>query len=125
MRAAGPHLLGELLDAPLVLSLEAELVAGEEPLGALAGAAGLDVGGLPAGLPATGHDDGPLDGCALLAVDVLGVAQAQGLEVLAGEVNLALGAVERDGQTALVDTGDFAAGAVLDPAAALVAGAGW
>ena len=86
------------VDAPLVLALEAELVAGEEPLGALAGAAGLDVGGLLAGLPAAGDDDGALDGRALLAVDVLGVAEAQALQVLAGEVDLALGAVERDGQ---------------------------
>ena len=85
---------------PRVLSVETELVAGEEPLGALPGAAGLDVGGLPAGLPAAGHDDGALDGRALLAVDVLGVAETQGLEVLAGEVDLALGAIESDGQAA-------------------------
>ena len=54
-----------------------ELVAGEEPLGAVAGAAGLDVGGLAAGLPAAGDDDGAVDGRALLAVDVLGVGETQ------------------------------------------------
>ena len=77
-------------DSPLVLSFEAELVAGEEPLGALSGAAGLDVGGLLAGLPAAGHDDGALYGRALLAVDVLGVAETQRLKVLASEVDVAL-----------------------------------
>ena len=70
----------------------------EEPLGALAGAARLDVGGLLAGLPAAGHDDRALDGRALLAVDVLGVAETQALQVLAGERDLALRAVEDNGQ---------------------------
>ena len=78
---------GELGDALLVLALDAELVAREEPLGALPCAAGLDVGGLLAGLPAAGDDDGALDGRALLAVDVLGVGEAQALEVLASEVD--------------------------------------
>ncbi len=78
-------LLARCRDSPLVLALEAELVAGEEPLGALAGAAGLDVGGLLAGLPSAGHDDRALDCRALLAVDVLGVGETQALKVLAGE----------------------------------------
>ena len=78
------------LDASLVLAFDAELLAGEVPLGALAGAACLDVGGLAAGLPAAGDDDGTLDGRALLAVDVLGVGEAQVLELLAGEVDLAV-----------------------------------
>jgi hypothetical protein len=68
-------LSGEAPDSPLVLALEAELVASEEPLRALPGAAGLDVGGLLAGLPAAGHDHGALYGRALLAVDVLGVSE--------------------------------------------------
>ena len=55
------------------------------PVGAVAGAGGLDVGGLLAGLPAASEDDGAIDGRALLAVDVLGVGEPQGLEVLAGE----------------------------------------
>jgi hypothetical protein len=57
------------------MPFEAELVACEEPLGALSGAAGLDVGGLLAGLPSAGNDHGALYGRALLAVDVLGVAE--------------------------------------------------
>jgi hypothetical protein len=65
----------------------AELVAGDVPVGAVAGARGLDVGGLFAGLPAAGDDDGALDGCALLAVDVLGVGEPQRAELLAGELN--------------------------------------
>lgn len=63
--SAVAHGVGEASDAGGVLSLVAELVAGEEPVGALAGAAGLDVGGLLAGLPAAGDDDGALDGGAL------------------------------------------------------------
>ena len=53
-------------------------------------AGGLDVGGLLAGLPAAGEHDGALDGRALLAVDVLCVGQPQRVEVLAGELDLAL-----------------------------------
>ncbi len=105
LRAALAHLVGELRDASLVLAIGAELVAGEEPLGGLAGAAGLDVGGLLAGLPAAGEHDGALDGGALLAVDVLGVAESQRLQILAGEPYLAVGAVEREGQTALIVDG--------------------
>ena len=55
------------------------------PLRALGG---LDVGGLLAGLPAAGEHDGALDGRALLAVDVLRVGESQGVEVLAGELDL-------------------------------------
>ena len=52
---------------------------------------------------------------ALLAVYVLGIAEAQILQVLAGQPDLAVGAVERDGQAAVfVDVCDLAAGAVLD-----------
>ena len=64
------------LDAVGVLFVVAELVAGDVPVGAVAGACGLDVGGLFAGLPAAGDNDGALDGRALLAVDVLGVCQS-------------------------------------------------
>ncbi len=80
--AAAAHGVGEAPDARGVLSGVAELVAGEEPVGAFAGTAGLDVGGLLAGLPAAGHDDGALDGGALLAIDVLGVGEPQRVEVL-------------------------------------------
>ena len=126
MGAAVSHLVGEASDSPLVLAFEAELVAGEEPLGALAGAAGLDVGGLLAGLPAAGDDDGALDGRALLAVDVLGVAETQRLKVLAGEADVALGPVERHGHAAgVVDVGDLSAGAVLDPGLSWWSGAVW
>ena len=59
-------------------------------VGAVAGAGGLDVGGLLAGLPAAGEHDGALDGRALLAVDVLRVGQPQRLQVLAGELDSAL-----------------------------------
>jgi hypothetical protein len=44
--SAAAHCVGEASDARGVLSVVAELVAGEEPVGAFAGAAGLDVGGL-------------------------------------------------------------------------------
>ena len=57
------------------MPFEAELVAGEEPLGALPCTARLNVGGLLAGLPSAGHDHGALYGRSLLAVDVLGVAE--------------------------------------------------
>jgi len=115
LRAALAHPVGELHHASLVLTLGAELVAGEEPLGGLAGAAGLDVGCLLAGLPAAGEHDGALDSGALLAVDVLRVAEAQRLQIFAGEPHLATGAVEREGQAALiVDVCDLAAGSVLD-----------
>ena len=59
-------------------------------LGAVACAGGLDVGGLLAGLPAAGEHDGALDGRALLTVDVLRVREPQRVEVLAGELDLAL-----------------------------------
>lgn len=115
LRATLAHPAGELHDALLVLALGAELVSGEEPRGGLAAATGLDVGGLLAGLPAAGEHHGALDCRALLVVDVLGIAEAQRLQILAGEPNLAVGAVERDGQAAVfVDVCDLAAGAVLD-----------
>ena len=59
-------------------------------VGAVSGAGRLDVGGLLAGLPAAGEHDGALDGCALLAVDVLRVGQPQRVQILAGELDLAL-----------------------------------
>ncbi len=116
-RLAVAHLRREPLNAPLVLSFEAELFAGEEPLGTLARTAGLDVCGLSAGLPSAGDDDRSVDGGALLAVDVLGIGEPQVLQLLAGEAELAPGAVEADRQRAvvLVDVGDLAACSVLDP----------
>ena len=123
---ADAHLRRELLDASLVLPFETELLAGEKPLGAAAGAAGLDVGALSAGLPAAGDGDRALDGGALLAVDVLGVGEPQVLQVLAGQAELAPGAVEPDRQRAvvLVDAGDLAAGFRSRPWAGLRA-CGW
>ena len=85
MDAAVSHASGESRDAVGVVAFVAELVAREIPVGAVAGAGRLDVGGLLAGLPAAGEHDGAVDGRALLAVDVLGVGEAEGLEVLAGE----------------------------------------
>ena len=84
------------LDAVGVVALDAEVLAGDEPVGALAGAGCLDVGGLLAGLPAAGDDERAGDGRALRAVDVLGVAEPQPAEVsspasvrwLAGHVEL-------------------------------------
>jgi hypothetical protein len=66
---------GRVVDSVGVLSVVAELVAGDVPVSPVSGARGLDVGGLFAGLPAASKDDGALDGRALLAVDVLGVGQ--------------------------------------------------
>ena len=56
LRAAVAHLLGETRNERGVLPFGAEVVAGDEPVGALASAGGLDVGGLLAGLPAAGDD---------------------------------------------------------------------
>ena len=54
---ASAHVFGEAVDAVGVLSFGAEVLAGDEPGGALAGAGDLDVGGLLAGLPSAGHDE--------------------------------------------------------------------
>jgi hypothetical protein len=76
----------------------------------------LDVGGLLAGLPAPGDDQGAGDGRALGAVDVLGVAEAHASEVLAGDGSPTAGHVELDQHLAGRGDGeDFAAAAVLDP----------
>src|ERR1700730_13668750 len=82
--------LGEAWGALGVVSVLVEVVVGEVPVGALAGAGRLDVGGLFAGLPAAGENDGALDGRALLAVDVLGVGELQGVEVFGGERDAAV-----------------------------------
>ena len=116
MRVAAAHVLGEPLDAVGVVPFDAEVLAGDEPVGALAGAGRLDVGGLLAGLPAAGDDEGAGDGRALGAVDVLGVAEPHAGEVLAGDGSLAAGDVELDQYLAgRGDVEDFAAAAVLDP----------
>ena len=73
-----------------VLSFLSEVVACDEPVGAVACPGRLDVSGLLAGLPATGEHDGALDGRALLTVDVLRVGQPQRAEVLTGELDFAL-----------------------------------
>ncbi len=114
LRAAVSHPLGEARDPPGVLPFLAEVVAGDEPVGALSGSGGLDVGGLLTGLPAAGQYDGALDGRALLAVDMLRVGQPQRVQVLAGQLDLALRPVEREGHAPFVDVRDLAAGAVLD-----------
>ena len=90
LRAAVAHLLGEAPDASGVLPFGAEVVAGDEPVGAVACACGLDIGGLLAGLSAAGEYDGALDGRALLAVDMLRVREPQRVQVLVGELDLAL-----------------------------------
>src|SRR5665811_172122 len=74
-----------------------------------------NVGALLARLPATGHHNGPLDGGALLTVDVLGVAETKRPEVLAGEVDAALGTVKGHGQALVVDARDLATRTVLNP----------
>jgi hypothetical protein len=79
------HALAESCDPIGILSFFPELAAGEVPVGAVPGAGGLDVGRLLAGLPAAGEHDGAIDGRALLAVDMLGVGESQGLDVLARE----------------------------------------
>ena len=76
---------GESLDAVGVVSFCSEVFAVDVPVGALAGAGRLDVGGLLLVLPAAGHDEGTGDGRALRAVDVLRVAEAHAGEVIAGE----------------------------------------
>jgi hypothetical protein len=86
LTSADAELLREAHDAPLVLAVDAELVAGEEPLGRVPGAGCLDIGALLACLPAAGEHDRPVDGCALLAVDVLGVGETDVLKVFAAEV---------------------------------------
>src|SRR3984885_11705774 len=93
---AAAHVLGEPRDAVGVVSFDAEVLAVDVPVGALAGAGCLDVGGLLAGLPAAGDDEGAGDGRALCAVDVLGVAEPDAGEILAGERPLSVGDVELD-----------------------------
>ena len=73
---AATHLLGEASDAIAVLPFAAEVLPGDEPGGALAGAGRLDVCGLLTGLPSPGHDQCAGDGGALRAVDVLGVSES-------------------------------------------------
>ena len=67
-------------------------------------------------MPAAGERDGALDGRALLAGDVLRVGEPQRTELALCEMDLAAGRVERDGHEAVVvDVGDVAEAAVLDP----------
>jgi hypothetical protein len=90
LRAALAHRAGELDDTPVVLAVGAELVACEEPLGAVARAGCLDVSALLARLPAAGDDHRALDGSSLLAVDVLGICEAYRVEVGQGELDAAV-----------------------------------
>ena len=120
-----PMFCGEAFDAVGVVSFLAEVLAGDVPVGAFAGAGCLDVGGLLARLPAAGHDERAGDGRALRAVDVLRVAEAQAGEVVAGECSLVAGDVELDQHLpGGVDVEDFAAAAVLDAFARRARGAG-
>jgi hypothetical protein len=90
-------------------------LAGDEPVGALAGAGCLDVGGLLARVPSAGNDQRPGDGRALRAVDVLRVTESQAGEVVPGERALARGHIELDKDaTAGGDVEHLAATAVLD-----------
>jgi hypothetical protein len=82
-----PHEVGEAFDASGVLSFVAGVIAGDEPVGAVACSGRLDIGGLLACLPAAGQDDGALDGRALLAVGVLSVSEPQRVEILVGELD--------------------------------------
>ncbi len=77
MRATVTHLPCEVCDPVGVVPFVAEFLAGDVPVGALAGARRLDIGGLLAGLPAAGDDDRAVDGRALLTVDVLRVGEPQ------------------------------------------------
>jgi hypothetical protein len=109
------HLLGEAVDAVAVVSFSSEVLAVDVPVGALAGAGCLDVGGLLAGLPSAGHNQGSGDGRALRAVDVLGVPEAQPGEIVAFDGAFAGGDVELDEDAAGGgDVEDLALAAVLD-----------
>lgn len=80
---ASAHVLREPFDAVGVVAFGAEVLAGDVPIGALAGAGCLDVGGLLARLPTAGDDERAGDGGALRAVDVLRVPEPQPREVIA------------------------------------------
>jgi hypothetical protein len=59
--------------------------------------------------------DGAIEGRALLTVDVLGVGESQRLDILAGELYLTTGPVDREVERAVLpDARDLAACAVLD-----------
>lgn len=96
LRAAAPHALGEAFDAVGVMSVGAELVPVDVPVGSMAGAGCLDVGWLLARLPAAGDDERAGDGRALGAVYVAGVAESELAELVAGECSPLAGAVELD-----------------------------
>jgi len=117
------HALGEAVEAVGVGAVVAELFAVDVPVGGLSGAGGQDVGGLRVGLPAAGDRDGVLDGGALDAVDVVGVAKAQPVEVGSEDRDLAVAAIQADHDPADVAVGgeDLAGGAVLDAALAVFA----
>lgn len=78
------------MDALGILAFLPEIVASDVPVGTFAGARRLDVGGLFAGLPAAGENDGALNGRSLLAVDMLSVGEPDGLEVFGGEDDAAI-----------------------------------
>jgi hypothetical protein len=95
------HAFGKSSDAVGVLPFDSQLLAGNEPVSSFAGAGGLDVGGLLAGLPSAGDDKGAVDGRALRSMDVLGVPEAQADEVVAVKGAPAAGDVELDEHLAL------------------------
>ena len=106
---------GEAFDAVGVVAFGSEVFAVDVPVGALAGAGCLDVGGLLAGLPAAGDDEGAGDGRALGAVDVLRVAEAHAARGRRRRVFAAAGDVELDQcLSGGGDVEDFALAAVLD-----------
>jgi hypothetical protein len=109
------HLFGETADAVAVLSFGAEILPGDKPVGALAGAGRLDVGWLLTCLPSAGHDQCAGDSCSLRAVDVLRITETQPGEVITGERALASGDIELDQHTTVrSDIEHFSAAAVLD-----------
>jgi hypothetical protein len=112
---AAAHVLGEALDAVGVVSFGSEVFAVDVPVGALAGAGCLDVGGLLARLPAAGDDKCVGYGRALRTVDVLRVPETHAAEVIAGECSPAAGYVELDERfSGGGDVEDFSLAAVLD-----------
>ena len=120
LRVTATHLLGEAANAVGVVSFDAEVLPGDEPVSALPGTGRLDVGRLLARLPSAGHDERARDGRSLRAVNVLRVAEAQPGEVVAFESALAAGDVKLDKHAALGgDVEHLSPAAVLD---ALLAG---
>lgn len=111
LRAADVHPLGEVVEAAGVV-VAVEVVAAGVPLDSASRR--LDVGSLGGGLPAARHDDRAFDGRALLAHDVRGVAEPDGVELVGVDGDDAIAAVELDRELVGAEVDDLAALAVLD-----------